>query len=153
VLADGSWELNATGAGAAGAADVLRMEASTIARKISGVWFGIQGLSGGTAQARLGVDVARKCTSRGTGCDGRGFGWRAECQWSATDGWGSFAEAVAAGADAAATLPNAWLMLERTGDSVRCSVSSDGLTYRPVAACTLTGLASSLQVGLFRGEW
>jgi hypothetical protein len=45
-------------------------------------------------------------------------------------------------------MPNAWLMLERQGDIVRMSASTDGVAFTQVGSYTITALGSSLQVGL-----
>lgn len=45
--------------------------------------------------------------------------------------------------------PDAWLMLERVGDIINVAVSSDGTTYVQIDSVTLSGLATTVEAGLF----
>jgi regulation of enolase protein 1 (concanavalin A-like superfamily) len=147
ILADGSWELNATGMGPAGAADALRMEAQSPNGDFRAV-VRLQSVTSAGPSARVGLMLresllpgARTVMLAVSPANQNLCGIRSVAG-------GNFVETVPAGADAAASMPNAWLMMERTGDSVRLSVSSDGVNYRPVNSYTLSGLSSTVQVGL-----
>ncbi|MEI6714513.1 MAG: PA14 domain-containing protein [Verrucomicrobiota bacterium] len=148
LLADGTWELNASGVGASGVSDALRMEGQSVTGDFRTV-VRVQGISGGTPLARLGLILRENGQVGARTAMVAVTAGAQNVSGSRLVAGASFAEVVAAGADAVAGLPNAWLMLERVGDSVRCSVSGDGTNYRPVAAYTLTGLGASVQVGLF----
>ncbi|WP_309383174.1 PKD domain-containing protein [Cerasicoccus frondis] len=45
--------------------------------------------------------------------------------------------------------PNAWLLLERTGDSIQVATSTDGVTFVEIDEITLTGLSASVHLGIF----
>jgi len=47
------------------------------------------------------------------------------------------------------TYPAAWLMLARQGDVVSWAVSTDGVSFTALNSVTLTGLSSSVDVGLY----
>jgi hypothetical protein len=148
VLANGSWELNATGLGATGTTDALRMEASAITGDFRTV-VRVQGIAASAPLARVGL-MLRESSQVGARTAMLAVSpSNQNVSGARLVAGGTFTESIPKGADATATVPNAWLMMERTGDNVRLSVSSDGANYRPVASYTLTGLASSVQAGLF----
>lgn len=148
VLTDGSFELNATGAGAAGTSDSLRMETMSVTGDFRSV-VRLQGISASNALARVGLmlresgAVGSRAVSVALSPSGQNL------SGARTANGGTFSEQTAAVADSVAVLPNAWLALERSGDTVRCLVSGDGTNFRPVASYTLSGLGASLQTGLF----
>ncbi len=147
VLADGRWELNASGVGPSGSADAIRMESVSLSGDFRAV-VRVQSFAAASNLARVGLVVR----------EGSQAGVREAMIAVSTSGGnvsgarsvagGAFTETVPAGADANSVFPNAWLMLERLGDSVRASLSADGVTYRPVGSYTLTGLAPTVLVGL-----
>jgi hypothetical protein len=61
------------------------------------------------------------------------------------------AEAVAqiSGSNVSHPFPNKWLMIERVGNEVRVAVSNQDNNYTQVGSYTLSGLASTVQVGVF----
>ncbi len=150
VLADGNWELNASGLGAAASGDAWRMEGTAVSGDFRAV-ARVQGFTAVGSLARMGIMVregagvgAREVVLAVTPSGGVVSGVR-------SSSGGGYVEAAVSGADGSLAFPNAWLMLERIGDTVRLSVSTDGKSYRPVASSTLLSLAASVQAGLV--EW
>jgi regulation of enolase protein 1 (concanavalin A-like superfamily) len=146
ILADGSWELNGGGVGVSGTSDALRMEAQTVSGDFR-IALRVRSVSG-PAAARAGL-LLREGVQAGARTVAAEITPAAQLvmETRLTTG-GVSSETSPAGADAIAPLPNAWLQLERTGDVVRVSISSDGVSYRPVASYTVPGLSASLQVGV-----
>jgi hypothetical protein len=145
ILADGSWELNGTGGSVSGTADALRMEAVTVTGDFR-VMMRVRGLTG-SAAARAGL-LLREGTQPGDrcvlGCVTPSAQVRSGARLVAN---GAYSETASGVPEAQAVFPEAWLQLERMGDSVRVLVSSNGAAFQPVAAYTVAGLGASLQVG------
>ena len=147
VLADGSWELNASGIGASSLSDALRLESTNVIGDFRAK-VRVQSVAALTDSARVGVMLreslagnARSAMLSVTPGNQLRIGAR-------TVAAGMFAEIVPSGVSTAAGMPNAWLMLERQGDVLRMSASADGVTYRQIGSYTIAGLSSSVQVGL-----
>ena len=147
ILADGSWELNGTGGGVAGASDAVRFESASATGNFLAT-LRVRSVSGNAA-ARSGV-LLREGPLVGDRCVLAAVTPAAQYRTGArlTAG-GVFAETTPSGTDAQVVLPEGWVQVERIGDGVRVLVSNDGITYRPVASYTLKGLASTVQVGVF----
>ncbi|MEY5026959.1 MAG: hypothetical protein RLZZ244_2487, partial [Verrucomicrobiota bacterium] len=148
ILADGSWELNGSGTGFGGTLDAVRIEGVSVSGDFRSV-VKVQSLAAASDLARAGM-VLRESGAVGArevvlavSPSNRNY------SGARLVGGAAYAESALTGADAGGLMPNAWLMLERFGDTVRLSLSSDGVSYRPVATSTLAGLPPSVQVGLF----
>ena len=147
ILADGSWELSGAGIGTAGSADAMRLEGLSVSGDFRAL-VRVRSVAGPTG-ARAGLmlresaQAGARCVAVGVAPDGR---YRLGARVAAG---AAYAETQPAGADAVASLPEGWVLLERAGDAVRLSVSSDGAVYRPVGAYALGGLGASVQVGVY----
>ncbi len=147
ILADGSWELNGGGVGVNGAADGLRLEAQTVTGDFR-MALRVRSVSG-PAAARVGL-LLREGALVGAREVAAAVTPAAQFVTEARIVAGGVStETSPAGADAVASMPNAWMQLERAGDVVRVSESNDGLSYRLVASYMVPALGSSLQVGAF----
>jgi hypothetical protein len=147
ILADGNWELTGAGIGLAGTADAVRLEAVPVEGNFRAVLRvrSVSGPAGSRAglMLREGTSAGARCATVGVGPDGRYYvGARIAAG-------GAYVESQPAGADALASLPEGWVLLERAGDVVRLSSSTDGAAFRPVGAYSLGGLTASVQVGVF----
>jgi len=145
VLANSSWELNSASSGYWGTSDNLHFEG-----QMQGGDFQIiakmNSLACTNLNARAGLMI-RESSAPDARC----------VTLSVTTG-NQYRYSVRAATGAASTetsvadtyvFPNAWLILQRTGDTITIAESSDDITYNHVATVTLSGLAPTLDVGLF----
>ena len=147
ILADGKWELSGVGLGANGLADAVRLEGLAVAGDFRAL-VRVRSVSG-PAAARAGLMLREsgltgsRCVAVGIAPDGR---YRLGARLVAG---GTYAETQPSGGDALAALPEGWVLLERVGETVRLSVSTDGTAYRSVGVYSLGGLSTTVQVGVF----
>ncbi len=145
ILADNSWELNSASAGVTGTSDAFHWEAQSqtgdfqVTAKVNSL------TSTGTA-ARAGVMI-RESAAPNARCvflaATTGTAYRYGARVAAG---GTVTEAQAADAYA---FPNAWIMLQRQGDTITVTESSDDVTYRQAGTFTLAGLPATVNTGLF----
>jgi len=145
VLADNSWELNSASSGIAGAADAFHLESQTQTGDFQ-IIAKVNSLTSTSANARAGVMIrdsalstARFVSIAATTGTQYHYASRTATGGNATD---------AAAPDSYA-FPNAWVMLQRVGDTITVTESSDDLTYHQAATLTLAGLPSTVTTGLF----
>ena len=62
---------------------------------------------------------------------------------------GTATDTLASGTGSTYTYPNAWIMLQRSGDVVTIATSADDTTWSQIGSVTLTGLTQTVQVGPF----
>jgi hypothetical protein len=146
VLADGSWELNTSGAGASGVADSLRMEGLTVVGDFRAK-MRVQSFAAISDAARVGV-MLRESFASGARSAMLSVTPSNQLRVGARLVTGGTYNEVIPSAAISAGMPNAWLMLERQGDVVRMSASLDGIAFTQIGSYTITALGSSLQVGL-----
>jgi hypothetical protein len=146
VLFGGSWELNASGAGAAGVADSLRMEGLSVVGDFR-LKVRVQSFAAVPDVARIGL-MLRESFAPGARCALLSVTPSNQLRVGArVVTGGTYNEVIPSGAINAG-MPNAWLMLERQGDVVRMSASTDGVAFSQIGSYTITALSGSLQVGL-----
>lgn len=145
VLADGSWELNATATGLAGTSGSYGFESAAQGGHFD-VVLRLKSLAGPSG-ARAGL-MLREGTGTGDRFVAAGITETGSFFWSArsTTG-GSVSEAIVS--TPLPVLPDAWVMLRRAGDKVRVHVSTDGSSYQEVGVLTLATLGSSVNLGPF----
>ena len=145
VLADSSWEINSASSGIAGTSDACHFESQTQTGDFQ-IVAKINSLTSASANARAGVmireslDPSARCVTIGA-TTGNQYRYAAR-----TTGGGNVTEAAATGTY---TFPNAWVMLQRVGDTITITESSDNVTYRQESTFTLPGLAATVNTGLF----
>jgi predicted peptidase len=145
VLASGDWEINGSGNGVTTSADSFHGEMADVTGNFR-VITRVKSLVGGGGGTRAGLMLRE-----GTGDSARMVylatttGTAYKCGVRTVVG-GSTAETTPAGSYAYA---NAWLKLERIGNTVILSTSADGATYTEVSTTTLSALASTVKAGLF----
>ena len=147
VLANGTWEVNGTGAGTGGNADAFWFENLT---QNGGFQLRVRMQSiTGASDARAGL-VLRE----GSGANARFVqlcvtpGGSTRYSSRSAAGAGSSGEQAAPLQNQSA-FPNKWIMLQRIGDVVSIRVDDDNSSYTELAQVTLGGLGQSLQIGLF----
>ncbi|WP_269537812.1 Ig-like domain-containing protein [Cerasicoccus fimbriatus] len=145
ILLGGSWEINGQGAGASGTTDALYSELETIEGDFSAFVL-LQDLANEGAAPLAGLMLRESTAANAVMVQ---FGMAANSSLSLASRATTGASAVLETPTSTATLPDAWLMIERVGDVVSLAVSEDGVSFTVVDDVTITGLAQSLQVGLF----
>lgn len=145
VLQNGEWVVIGSGLGAAGTADSLHFETSDVTGNFQMV-VRVKDLTGSGETPLAGV-MLRESDSADSRMvylgltSGTNFlhGARSTANGTATASteWGG------------ATYPETWVCLERSGETVRLLVSNDGMTYTEVESVVLSGLAETVEAGLF----
>lgn len=143
VLSDNSWEIAGSGIGAAGLEDGMHFESTRQTGDFQAI-VRIQSLSSEGALAEAGLMLREDPSA-----DAR-FALLA-----ATPAGYSYSSRSIAGESASRTLtatqalfPNAWVLIERIGDTINLATSTDGVTFDSAGSTTIASLAPEVEVGL-----
>jgi predicted esterase len=143
-LNDTQWEISGTGAGIQSTTDSYHRETKTLAGNFT-IVAKIDSLSG-NSNTRAGLVVA----------EGSAAGARLSAISISTNGTvhslgrtGTNASVQTQTASGTWSPGSTWLLIERIDDMVRTAVSDDGTTFEECGRYIITGLASSLEAGLW----
>ncbi|WOO43274.1 Ig-like domain-containing protein [Rubellicoccus peritrichatus] len=145
VLQTTDWEVSGSGSGLSGTVDSFHFEEDTVDGDFS-IVVRVTDLQSNGSAPRAGIMVREN-----NNADARMVALATTLATnyaiiSRTTTGGSSSETIAT---ESYTYPNGWLMLERVGDIINIAVSADGLSFIQIDSVTLTGLGTSVNVGLF----
>ena len=145
VLADNSWEINSASGGITGTSDSCHFESQQQSGDFQ-IVAKINSLTSTSPNARAGVMI-RESAAADARCVMIAVTTGTQYRYAARTAAGGNAT-ESAPADTYA-FPNAWVMLQRTGNTITVTESSDDLTYRSVTTFTLPGLPDAVMAGVF----
>ncbi|WOO40740.1 Ig-like domain-containing protein [Rubellicoccus peritrichatus] len=145
VLLDNSWEVNGSGAGVGAASDNLHYEYQNftgnfqaIVRVNSLASNGTNPLAGLMLRETLDADARMVAIATTTG---------SSYATITRDTIG--ASSTTTMPSETYTYPDGWVLIERQGDNVYLAVSSDGNSFNQVSSTVLSGLSTSVAIGVF----